>query len=66
MPPLVSIQNPGSEKLQEGVSRAPTVLVLGKKNRVLDMGEKWSVKNRVQRGLRLVQVPVPLYFGRKF
>ena len=29
--PLVSIQNPGSEKLQEGVSRALTVLVLGKK-----------------------------------
>ena len=40
MPPLVSIQNPGSEKLQEQVSRALAVFVL--------WGGNGLEKNRVQ------------------
>ena len=48
MPPLVSIQNPGSEKLQEGVSRALAVLVLWKKTESQTWGGNGLEKNRVQ------------------
>ena len=39
------IQNPGAEKLQKGNQEHFSCL---EKNRVPDMGEKWSGKNRVQ------------------
>ena len=48
MPPLVSIQNPGHEKLQEVVSRALAVFVLRKK-KSQTWGGNGVKKNRVQK-----------------
>ena len=46
--PLVSIQNPDSEKFQEVSERGLASFSVLKKNRVPGMGGKWWEKNRVQ------------------